>query len=534
MTTPRTILRMREIAILAVLVSCTTTEPKGPQDPLANITPTTPAKKEIKSYIEEVDQGIERITPSEEGDDSESTQTAEASASPGSNTTEGSTGPEGMPKLKNTEIPMEMNQAVQNWITYFTTKDRERFQRFIDRGERYRKMITEVLKEYQVPEEIYYLAMIESGFATQARSHAAAVGVWQFIRGTGHRYGLRIDAYVDERMDPVKSTEAAARYLRDLYNVYQSWYLAMASYNAGEARILGAIMRANTRDFWQLAAKKALPTETLNYVPKFIAATIIGHHPEHFGFTTPKGSDYPELVAVSIPSRTRLNDVANHLGIPYKELRQYNPALKTSWIPNDKTGTWTIWIPKSAEDSYASKADAIASMPRGAMPKGQAVASSGKHRVKPGETLQLIARRYSVDVADLRRWNKLSSTKIRRGQLLVVEGLDAPAVAVKPRIHVVKRGENLVVISNKYGIPVSVLKKVNRMKHNNLLAGQRLKISDKLPADRKSQRYKVRRGDNLSKIASQFGLTIAQLKKINKMNRNLVYAGQVLKVSESY
>lgn len=159
-------------------------------------------------------------------------------------------------------IPVELNQHVQVWIEYFTTRDKERFQRFLDRGQPYRDVVENTLEENDLPAELYYLAMIESGFRTNALSHAKAVGVWQFIPGTARRYGLRIDRHVDERRDPIRATEAAAKYLRDLYNVFGSWHLAMAAYNAGEIRVLRAVFKGRTRNFWELIEAKTLPRVT--------------------------------------------------------------------------------------------------------------------------------------------------------------------------------------------------------------------------------------------------------------------------------
>ena len=182
------------------------------------------------------------------------------------------------------KLPLEINQEVERWIDFFTVKDRERFQRFLERGEKYKPQIMAALREQGVPPEIYYQAMIESGFATSATSRAKAVGIWQFMRETGRRYGLRVDSYVDERRDPLRSTVAAALYMKDLYNVFHSWYLAVAAYNAGEGRIMNTIMRSKTRDFWEMARRKVLPNETMNYIPKFIAATMIGTDPQKYGF----------------------------------------------------------------------------------------------------------------------------------------------------------------------------------------------------------------------------------------------------------
>lgn len=157
------------------------------------------------------------------------------------------------------KIPVEINEHVEQWINYYTVQDRVRFQRFLNRGQLCKDIVENVLEENDLPAELYYLAMIESGYRTDAHSHASAVGVWQFIAGTAQRYGLRIDNYVDERRDPKRATEAAAKYLRDLYNVFGSWHLAMAAYNAGEIRVLRAVFKGRTRNFWELVQSKVLP-----------------------------------------------------------------------------------------------------------------------------------------------------------------------------------------------------------------------------------------------------------------------------------
>ena len=176
------------------------------------------------------------------------------------------------------DIPMDMNEKVQRWIKYFTVKkNRAGYQRYINRGAKYKKLITHLMTEQNIPPEMFYLSMIESGFRVNAKSHASAVGLWQFMSATGRRYGLKVDKYTDERLDPHRSTIAAAMYLNDLHNVFDSWYLAMAAYNAGE-RInrMNAIMSGKTRNFWELAELKKLPPETMNYIPKFIARQQLG------------------------------------------------------------------------------------------------------------------------------------------------------------------------------------------------------------------------------------------------------------------
>ncbi len=378
-------------------------------------------------------------------------------------------------------MPVEINGAVKQWIEYFTVKDRERFARFLERGEKYRPMVMEVLHEEKLPEDLYYLAMIESGFATAATSHASAVGIWQFISATGRRYGLRVDSFVDERRDPMRATAAATLYLKDLHNVFQSWYLAMAAYNAGESRIMNAIMVGKSRNFWDLVKKKVLPSETMNYIPKFLAAVIIGHDPERYGFTGIKAEPHPELVLVKIPSPVRLSDVARITGIPNEELLRFNPNLYRGVTPANPN-KYGIWVPRGKEGLLA------------------------EHR-------ELLAR-----------------------------ATFTPPAAKTSRFHHVRKGETLTSISRKYGIPVDALRRVNNLRTNHVPAGRRLRLPAAALADAGSQKesnsstnvqkYRVQHGDNLHTISRKFKISINELKETNKLKRNTIYVGQVLRIAE--
>jgi membrane-bound lytic murein transglycosylase D len=378
---------------------------------------------------------------------------------------------------KTGEIPIELNDSVERWIEYFTVKDTERFQRFIERGEKYRPMITAVLKEQGIPTEIYYQAMIESGFATAATSHASAVGVWQFIKDTGRRYGLRVDSYVDERRDPMRATIAASLYLKDLYNVFQSWYLAMAAYNAGETRIMGAIMRAKTRDFWEMVRGKALPAVTMDYIPKFLAATIIGHNPRRYGMNDITPQTMPMLASVTVPSPIRLEDVAKVTGVSLAVLKDANPHILRGVTPPGDA-TYRLWVPKDDIEAFIDQEDNLAAL-----------------------------------------------------RLRGLKAVVAAAPAHVPKIHRVQRGETLASIAAKYGTSVAALKKLNRLSSTNLLAGQRLKVQGTKVASATSRQYKVKRGDNLDQIAKRFGLSTVELKKLNRLKRNTIFVGQVLKVN---
>jgi len=214
-----------------------------------------------------------------------------------------------LPESERDNIPYSRNfllkkntKRMQFWVEYFTKKNRERFQRFINNGEEYRHHIESILVEQGLPKELYYVGLIESGYYLGAKSHASAVGPWQFIKGTGTRYGLRVTSEIDERRDLFKATKAAAMYFKDLHNVFSSWELALAAYNAGEYGIIRRIMKHGTRDFYELSRNKQLPSETINYVPKVLAAMHIINNAKKYGFDIPKKQnrffDLTELKAI--------------------------------------------------------------------------------------------------------------------------------------------------------------------------------------------------------------------------------------------
>ena len=390
-------------------------------------------------------------------------------------------------------IPVEINADVNRWIEFFAVKNKDAYQRFLDRGHPHKNMIVATLRDAGIPSEIYYLAMIESGFVINAHSSASAVGFWQFIPGTGRRYGLRVDGFVDERRDPLRSTVAASLYLADLHNVFNSWYLAMAAYNAGEMRIMNAIMRGKSRDFWDLVRQRVLPQETMNYIPKFLAAYIIGKDPAKYGFRVPNAESNEPFVGVNVPSPIRLSSVSEQTNIPLENLQTMNPHLKTGVTPAD-TNTYKIWIPRRFENNFRDNASNLA-----------------EHR-------------------------------------LPVKAQIAAAKAVNGAIrkfHRVRRGETLTAIAQKYGLSVDQLKSINNPKSNTVYRGTKLKVlqeetATKVASNNAKARnnasdgvYRVRRGDKLHVIAKKFGMSVAELKKMNNLRRNMIKVGQVLKVNGS-
>lgn len=321
-------------------------------------------------------------------------------------------------------IPLEVNKFVDVWLNYFQGKGRKHMERYLARSNRYVGLMREILRSNGVPEEMVYVAMIESGFSFQARSRAKAVGYWQFIGGTARRYGLKMNRYLDERRDPIASTEAAARYLKGLYNLFGQWELALAAYNVGENRVQKVINMSYTRDYWEMAKRRMLPDETLNYVPKFIAASMIALNPEKYGF---KDIDYYEPYEFEVVKFNRpvnLRSMAAHLGIAYNDFKLMNPSYRTDHAPLSSEGECQIRVPKGQVDS------ALAALGKSAIAHSRIVATLDDndadyfyHRIRRGENLRKIAARYGVSQTAIRQINKIGSrTKLRAGTRIKIPG----------------------------------------------------------------------------------------------------------------
>lgn len=421
-------------------------------------------------------------------------------------------------------------EKVKFWLNYFTKRDKDRFQRFLNRGQSYREVVQTTLEENEIPNELYYLAMIESGYSTHAYSRASAVGVWQFIRATGQRYGLKSNYYVDERRHPIQATEGATKYLRDLYNAFLSWELAMAAYNTGEFRVFRAIMSSKSRDFWVMAMQRRLPKETRNYVPKFIAAAIIGSQPEKFGFTDPSldFTPYPSVVAVETPPRVRLKDIARLSGIELKTLKELNPHIRRGVTPPIK-GNYEIWVP---EEKVSALQDITEKLKKKqvAMRTIDDSPLGNYYRVRKNDTLSHIARKFRMSIRTLKRVNNLRSSRIYPGMKLRT----ATRVYHRPKAggstYVVRSGDSLGVIARRYRTSIRRLKRINNLRSDSIRIGQRLIVNSKGKKSSSVAQHKVRNGETLGKIASKYGLSVRQLKKYNGLRKNVIYVGQILKV----
>ncbi len=377
--------------------------------------------------------------------------------------------------LPPSDIPITLNERVEYFIRYFTTTKREVFARWLARSGRYVPMIREILRSYGLPEDLVYLAMIESGFNPFAYSRAGACGIWQFIRSTGRKYGLKIDYWVDERRDPEKATHAAAKYLLELYQEFECWHLASASYNAGEAKVRRAIRRYGTRDFWKLSRYRYLKRETKNYVPKMIAAMIIAKNPERFGFHV---DPLPPLdyEIVEVPGGTDLRAIALAAGADYDLIRLLNAELRRG-----KTPPYAVTYPVKVPFGYGTQIHEALKKIRFVYAR-----QNLRHKVRRGESLYQIASYYGVSVRALKRANHLRRNRLRPGMVLRIPVRTQAVLYVSAKpvrqsvgkaiVYRVRPGDSLWEIARKFGVSTGDLKVWNNLRSNLIRPGLKLVI----------------------------------------------------------
>lgn len=319
------------------------------------------------------------------------------------------------------DVPIIVNKNVESFIRYFQTNGRKHFEKWLTRSKDYMVMLQSILKENGVPEDLSYIALIESGLNPTVRSHANAVGMWQFIKGTATRYGLRVDWWIDERMDPEKATHAAAKYFKNLYGMFDSWYLAAASYNAGEGRVSRAIKRHGTEDFWQLASykKRSLHRETREYVPKYLAALTIAKDPESYGFEQVSFNEEMMYDKVRVSQPTDLRVIADAAGTSVEEIRRLNPELLRWFTPPNYPG-YMVKIPAGRADMYAENMSRV--------PAAKRIAFL-QHKVKRGETISKIAKRYGTSVKPIQHLNNMTGTRLKPGTTIMIPVRPSNAVA---------------------------------------------------------------------------------------------------------
>ncbi len=442
-------------------------------------------------------------------------------------------------------LPVESNDRVEFFIKLFQGPQRRWMERALRRSGRYAGKMREILREEGLPEELVYLALIESGFNPYAYSSARAMGIWQFIPSTARRHGLVINWWIDERRDLEKSTRAAAKYLKDLYGLFDDWYLAAAAYNAGEGRLQKAIRRVESNCFWDISRHRYLKKETKNYVPRFLAALMIAEHPEKYGFADVH-PDPPLLYeTVTVPDATDLAVIAKGCGASLSLLRKLNPQLQRGCTPPNYPD-YEVKIPlgtKAAFQRYYAK-----------LPPSKRL-TFRRHRIKRGETLSQIALHYGISVRSIMAMNHLKNRhRIREGKSLIIPLPASYRVARhRPRkrhpvrlpdysargyrkvVHVVENGESLWLIGRRYGVSVASLRKWNRKRGSSrIYPGQEIVVwlkepsAEKKPAPRPPVRearadqqeiwYVVQPGDTLWEIARRYGVTISQLSRWNRID----------------
>jgi membrane-bound lytic murein transglycosylase D len=416
------------------------------------------------------------------------------------------------------EVPLSYNNTVQSFINYFTIRKRSYIRTMLSRKHIYFPLYESTLKKNNLPDELKYLSIVESGLNPRAVSRARAVGLWQFMSPTGREFGLQQDAYIDERMDPVKSTQAGCRYLQYLYNMFGDWELALAAYNCGPGNVRRAIRRSgNKTTFWDIYSY--LPRETRSYVPMFVAVTYVMNHHKDYNIRPDSLQRFIAYDTIHVNQHLDLELFAKHLNVPLDDFKLLNPQLKRNVVPAHFKN-YPLRVPQDALtlladnrqailDSAARTSPATAELLAAAetTPQRHASVSSGgrtkvTHRVTRGDALGKIADYYNVAVADIRKWNKLRGSSIRAGQRLAIwvqehtvssrEEHEKPAPAkakaapsqtssslakasTKGKVYRVQPGDTLWSISKGHGgISVERIKKMNKLRSNELKPGQRL------------------------------------------------------------
>ncbi len=433
------------------------------------------------------------------------------------------------------DIPIEWNDRVENSLIYLQTVARDAFATYLERSGRYMSMVEKKLAEHELPHDLAYLPLIESGYNPHAYSYAKAVGMWQFISATGKSYGLRHNWWYDQRRDFEKSTDAAARHLKDLYEEFGSWNLALAAYNAGAGRIRREIRKKKTKDFWKLRPHK----QTMNYVPLFMAATIIAKQPEKYGFY-PDYESAIEFDRVEVSKCISFKNISAKAGIPVSDLELLNPELRRGVTPPD-IKNYSMRVPVGYSERFVAVYNDIPS---------EKNTNWVRHKIRKGETVSTIARRYAVSIASIVQANSLGRRKrIYAGKTLTIPIPPGKTYASgsksrsssKNKIkkstngkYLVRYGDTLWDIALAHGVSVTSLKRTNRLSSNRIYAGRELIIPDGKGSPANSNatfvKYKVRRGDNLWRIAKAYQTTVGSIKRANGLVSNEIYPGMSLMV----
>lgn len=392
---------------------------------------------------------------------------------------------------------LECNEQTLKTIRFFVKKRRGFARVVLGRSKIYFDMFEEKLAEHNMPIELKYLAVIESGLRPQVKSRAGALGLWQFMYRTGKMYGLKENSYVDERMDPELATDAACRYLKKLYGIYNDWNLALAAYNAGPGNVNKAIRRSgNKLTYWEV--RPFLPRETQGYVPNFIAAAyLLTYHAEHNIIPAEATVQYYQLDTMCLSKGVHFESISKVLGIELEEVQRLNPIYKRDYIPYSE-GQYCVTLPleqigqliakqdslyQEEMDTYIQPKPAVVNNKPTPNIKPTSAGSYNSHKVRSGETLGVIASRYGMSVRELQRINGLNSTRIYVGQRLKVkQGSGTQVTTNKPQAaqksyYKVRSGDTFGKIAQRHRLSQSQLKRLNpRINISRLSIGQRIRV----------------------------------------------------------
>lgn len=375
-------------------------------------------------------------------------------------------------KETRSDLPLLINDYVASYINFYSTRGHGTFERALVRSGRYQDMIKRVLKEEGVPQDLIYLAEAESGFEPLALSRAGARGMWQFMASRAKGYGLQRSWWIDERQDPEKSTRAAARHLRDLYNQFGDWYLAMAAYNSGPGNVQQAVRRTGYADFWELYKRNVLPKETKNYVPIILAFTVMAKNPAQYGLDKLQPALPLETDTVRINYPVDLRLVAECVDADVQTLTELNPSLLRLTTPKDSV--YDLRLPLGTKDKFEQAMAAI--------PVDKRV-SWRYHHVAAGDTLDSIARHYHTSPSAIREVNNLQGQDLRADSKIIIpitagRAPDARTVAYsrKPTRYKVRRGDTVASVADDFGVPADRLRRWNRLKGDRLSSGRMLVI----------------------------------------------------------